>query len=451
MQESAVDGIASETSSLESPTVSAGYLRYALWLLMLVYVVNFIDRTIIYILIEPIKIELKLLDWQLGLLSGLAFGLVYTLLTFPLAIVADRKPRPMIIAASLAVWSVFTLLCGAAQNFFQLVLARAGVGVGEAGCVPAAHALIADYTPPSKRASALAFFAIGGPIGGLLGLALGGLISEYYGWRMAFILAGLPGLVLAVLVATTLREPRNFVSVSARKQRVAAASFADTFRYLKTKRAFWFMGAAGSVRAFISYGHGAFLASFFYRVHPEQLEQAATWFGTRPQVFVGFALAVTTGIVAVVATWMGGQIADRIGARDLRIYARMPAIASLALLPFAIASFLVDDLTSALVLTCIAQFLSAVWGGPVYASAQGMVPPHMRATSSAIMIFMLNFVALVFGAMIVGAISDLLASYGGLGPAEGMRWALILTISASAIAVPLFWAAGRTIREDIES
>ena len=188
--------------------VSAGYRRYVLWLLLLVYVVNFLDRQVINILAEPIRNDLHLADWQLGLLSGFAFGIVYTILGFPLARAADRHDRSVIIAGCLGAWSLFTGACGLAQNFLQLVLCRAGVGVGEAGCTPTSHALIADYSPKEKRASALAFYAMGTPIGSLLGLAIGGAMSDYFGWRLAFFVAGAPGRVLAVLCLFTLKEPR---------------------------------------------------------------------------------------------------------------------------------------------------------------------------------------------------------------------------------------------------
>src|ERR1700744_556400 len=174
------------------PLVSAAYRRYALWLLLLIYVVNFIDRQVINILAEPIKNDLHLADWQLGLLSGFSFGIVYTLLGFPLARAADRGHRGYIIAGCLAAWSAFTGACGFAQNFGQLVAARAGVGIGEAGCTPTSHALIADYTPKEKRASALSFYAMGTPIGSLLGLAMGGVMSDYFGWRKAFMVAAVP-------------------------------------------------------------------------------------------------------------------------------------------------------------------------------------------------------------------------------------------------------------------
>lgn len=427
----------------------AGYNRYALWLLMLVYVVNFIDRTIIYMLIEPIKRDLGLLDWQLGLLSGLAFGLVYMALSFPLAVLSDRHHRPTIIAACLLVWSAFTAVCGLAANFIQLALARAGVGVGEAGCVPAAHALIADSTPRARRASALAFFAVGAPLGQMIGFIMAGYIADRYGWRHAFIVAAAPGFLLAALCFFTLREPR--ARALPRGAGDGSVSLGQTLRYVRGKPAFWRLGLGAAVRVFISYGHGPFLASFFYRAHGPEVERYGAAFGMQPQTFMGFALALMLGVVGVAGIWVGGRIADRWGARDITQHARVPAWSSLALVPVMALSFWVDNLALALALVGLGQFLQAFWAGPVYAAAQSMVPPAMRAKSSAIMIFILNFGGLTFGALVVGGISDLVASGLGLGEAEGIRWALLVTTLASIVSAPLFWSARRTIARDIES
>ena len=183
---------------------SPGYTRYAMFLLLGIYIVNFLDRAVVNILAEPIKNDLGLADWQLGLMSGLAFAIFYTVLGIPIARLAERKNRPIIIGTAVAVWSGFTALSGMAQNFAQLVLFRIGVGVGEAGCTPPAHSLIADYVPKEKRASALAFYSMGTPLGGLLGLVMGGLIADAYGWRVAFFVAGAPGILFALLCWFTL-------------------------------------------------------------------------------------------------------------------------------------------------------------------------------------------------------------------------------------------------------
>lgn len=431
--------------------VSARYRTYALWVLLLIYVVNFIDRQVINILAEPIKNELHLLDWQLGLLSGFAFGLVYTILGFPLARAADRGNRVWIISGCLAAWSGFTAVCGLAQNFIQLVGARAGVGIGEAGCTPTSHALIADYTPRDKRASALAFYAMGTPIGSLLGLAIGGFLSDYFGWRIAFLVAAAPGLVLAVLALFTLKEPRRLIAKATAQATESMATFGETFRYLAKKRAFWFLAFAAGIRSFLGYGHAAFAPSFFYRSHGPQLAALAHHFGMRPQTFVGVSQGVIAGLAGTLGSWTGGQIADRWGRKDLRVYGSIPAIAVVLAAPFSVGVYTVPSVGLALLLTAIPNFLGTLWYGPVYSSAQGMVPPKMRAMSASLMLFVINFLGLVLGALCIGALADLLNKAGGLGKAEGLRWALISSTLAGTASALLFWAARRRVREEMVS
>jgi MFS family permease len=438
----------SESDIAEKGFGSPAYQRYALWLLMIIYVINFVDRTIIYMLIEPIKKELQLLDWQLGLLSGLAFGLVYMALSFPLAALADKYNRPVIIGICLAVWSFFTAVCGLAANFIQLVLARAGVGVGEAGCVPAAHALIADSTAKSRRASALALFAIGAPLGQLIGSILAGYVSDLYGWRAAFYVAAAPGLLLTILCFMTLREPRNFIPVVAKNKSIP---FAETLRYLRNKPGYWQLGVAASIRTLVSYGHGPFLASFFYRVHGDEVAQLGASLGMQSQTFVGFVLALITGVTGMGGIWVGGWITDRFGATNMRIYGSVPAWSTVVIVPIAIWAFLTDSLIFAIALTAISYFLQALWAAPVYAAAQGVVPPRMRAKSSALMIFMINFGGLLVGALLVGAISDLLSTWAGMDTASSLRWSLVATMALSLISAPFFWRAGSTIHREIES
>jgi MFS family permease len=436
-------------------TASPAYRRYVLWLLLLVYVINFLDRQVINILAEPIKDELHLADWQLGLLSGFAFGIVYTILGFPLARAADRHNRSVIISACLAGWSLFTGLSGLAQNFVQLVAARAGVGIGEAGCTPTSHALIADYTPREKRASALAFYAMGTPLGSLLGLAIGGALSDLFGWRRAFMVAAAPGLVLALVCLVTLKEPRQriaqVVQATTAKAADGLATFSETFRYLCTKRAFWWLAFGAGIRSFLGYGHAPFVPSFFYRVHGPEVAQLAAHFGMKKGAFIGLALGVMTGVGGAIGSWTGGQIADRWGAKDLRIFASLPALAVLVSFPFTVTLYTTDSTVLALGLYFFPAFLGTLWYGPIYASAQGMVPQRMRAMSASIMLFIINFLGLVCGALAVGAISDICNKVLGLGPAEGVRWALIASTTGGLISALLFWLARKDVRGEMVS
>jgi predicted MFS family arabinose efflux permease len=235
------------------PLPGRAYRSYALGLLMLIYVVNFVDRQVVSILADLIKQDLKLADWQLGLMTGLAFAVLYTVLGLPIARIAERGDRPLIIAVAVAVWSGFTALSGMAQTFTHLVLARIGVGVGEAGCTPPALSLIADTVPKAQRASAVSVYMLGAPVGSLLGLALGGLIADAFGWRMAFVIVGLPGLLLAAIAALTLREPRRGRPVVARADD-GVPSFREALTELRGKRTYWRVVGGVTIKSFASYG-----------------------------------------------------------------------------------------------------------------------------------------------------------------------------------------------------
>lgn len=434
--------------------VSAGYRGYAMGLLLLIYVMNFVDRQVINILAEPIKRELGLLDWQLGAMSGLAFALFYTVLGLPIARLAERGHRPYIIAVALALWSGFTALCGLAQNFTHLLLARIGVGVGEAGCTPPAHSLITDYVPKEKRASALAFYSMGTPLGSLVGMGLGGVIADAYGWRMAFIVCGIPGIVLAIVVALTLLEPRIRATAADMKQRAEAvrdtAPFRTALSTLKRKRTFWLVSFAAAIKAFISYGQAPFAASFFYRNHSEEVAALAAQFGLQSGGFLGLALGLMAGIGGAIGAFAGGAIADKFGGRDYRAYVSVPAIASLAVIPIYAVAILSPSATFALGCLLFGSVLGTLWYGPVYATAQTIVPPHMRATSSAILLFIINLIGLGLGPLAVGALSDTFAIGFGLGEAEGVRCALLVSAFAGLAAAALFWMARKSIREEME-
>lgn len=433
------------------PLASRAYRGYVLWLLLGVYIVNFLDRQVVNILAEPIKKELHLLDWQVGLLSGFAFGIVYTLLAFPLARAADRGNRSLIIAGCLAAWSVFTGACGLAQNFIQLLLARAGVGIGEAGCVPTSHALIADYTPKDKRASALAFYAMGTPLGSLLGLALGGVLNDYFGWRVAFLVAAAPGLVLSLLCVLTLREPRRMIAKAVETTQTNLATFGETLRYMRGKRAFWWLASGAGVRAFLGYGHAPFVASYFLRAHGPQVTELAARFHMKQAGFLGLAIGVTTGVGGAFGSWLGGQIADRAATRDMRVFGTLPALAVLISFPFTVAVYTTSSVALALSLYLVVATCGTLWYGPVYASAQGMAPTNMRAMSASIMLFVINFLGLVVGAVAIGALSDVLNKGLGFGIAGGLRWALIGSTAAGLIAALFFWNARGRVAEEMVS
>lgn len=431
--------------------VSTAYRRYALWVLLIIYTLNFLDRQVVNILAEPIKRDLGLADWQLGMMTGLAFAIFYTVLGIPIARIAETKNRPYIIGISVAAWSAFTVLCGFAQNFWQLILARIGVGVGEAGCTPPAHSLITDYVPKEKRASAIAFYSIGTPLGTLAGMAMGGLVADAYGWRVAFMVAGAPGIVFALIAAFTLVEPRKKLAAEMAARASTQISFAAALAVLATKKTFWLVALAASVKAFIGYGYAPFIASFFFRVHGADIAQLAGMFGLKSAGFLGLALGLINGTAGVIGAWLGGVLADRLGAKDLRAYVTVPAIASVVTIPIFITAVSLDAPMAAIGLLSVNALLATLWYGPVYATAQSIVDPALRATASAVLLLIINLIGLGLGPVAVGLLSDILAGPVGLGEAQGVRWALIISATLGLAAFGLFWAARKTIRDEMVS
>jgi predicted MFS family arabinose efflux permease len=419
--------------------LSPSYVNYALWMLLLVYTLNFLDRQIVNILAEPIKQELKLSDTQLGLMTGLAFAVVYTVLGIPIARYADKfgSNRVTVISIALAVWSGFTALCGAAGNFWQLLLARIGVGVGEAGCTPPAHSLIVDHVPPEKRASALALYSMGVPLGSLGGMALGGVIAEHFGWRAAFFAVGLPGVLLALITWRTLKEPRRLGLIPKPAADAPVISFVQALTMLSKKKAYWFAVVAAAMISFLGYGQAAFLGSYFARVHQMPIGQ------------IGISLGLMIGIAGVIGTWIGGQIADRAAKKDTRAYMSVPAFAMLAGAPFFVAAMFAESALMCLLLLAVPTLLNSLWYGPVYAAVQGLAGPKLRATAVAIMLFVVNMIGLGLGPLILGVISDSMAAT--MGPAEGLRWAILLTSAVGIIAVILFFLGRLTIRDELEA
>lgn len=448
---SATDPTGAATPPPAPAAVSPGYARYALTLLLVIYILNFLDRQIVNILAEPIKNDLGLADWQLGLMSGFAFAVFYCVLGIPIARFAETRSRPAIIGASVAVWSAFTALCGTAQNFAMLCLFRVGVGVGEAGCTPPAHSLITDYTPREKRASALSFYSMGVPLGSLIGLALGGLIADKFGWRAAFLLAGLPGLILGALAFFTLRETRSKVKEDVLKARAAQPSFKTTIKLLSLKKTFWLIALGAALKSFISYGQAPFLASFFLRNHPEAVASLADDFNLQSIGFLGIALGLISGVFGALSSMIGGWVSDKVSVADVRRSMIAPALAVLVSVPIFILMLSVTNAVVALGLLIIPYLLNNLWYGPVYATTQGLVPPNMRATAAAVLLFIINLIGLGLGPLFVGIASDLFATVGGMGSAEGIRWALIVTSLFGLLSFGCFWMARRTIAQEMVS
>ena len=413
--------------------------RLLLWTLLFVYIFNFLDRQIVTILAEPIKQELGLSDTQLGLLTGLAFALFYATLGIPIARYADRPTsnRVGLISAALVVWSGMTAICGLAQNFTQLLLARVGVGVGEAGCTPAAHSLISDAVPISRRASAIAFYGLGIPIGSLLGLIIGGFLADTVGWRRAFMVVGAPGLLLAAFVWFALRDPR-FGSVAtalrATAAPVAQMSAREALKEIFSSRAFLYLSLAGGFVAFLGYGKAVWAVIFFIRTH-----------GLSPGE-TGLALGGVLGIAGLLGTWSGGWLADRFGRVNRRHMLTAPAIGKAVAAPILFMAYSADDWRVALGLLVVPTFLNALYYGPTYALAQQLVSPQARATATAVMMFAQNLIGLGLGPLFFGMMSDYFRQLAG---DECVRGVLFGAAWLGLVPAFFFWRASLRLNTEL--
>ena len=417
-----------------TPEFSRAYTRYALGLLVVVYVVNFLDRQVVAILLQAIKRDLGLSDTQLGAFSGIAFAALYSTLGIPIARWADRGVRRSIIALALFAWSGMTALQGLAPSFLWLLAARVGVGIGEAGCSPPAHSLISDLFEPRRRATALSIYALGIPIGGAIGLAAGGWLRETFDWRTALMIVGLPGLALALLVRFTLREPTRGWWEGGRVVR-ASPSLREVARVLAARRAFLHMAVAGALHALYGYGAAAFNPAFFECVH-----------GLAP-LEIGYALGAIAATTGVLGTFLGGWLTDRVSGRDPRWYAWLPGWGTLIGVPFVFVLYLWPDGRTALALAAPPAVLAGLYLGPTFAITQALVPPHMRAQGAAVLLLILNLIGMGLGPQLVGLLSDLLAPRFG---DESIRWALLGTIAVGALwATAHYAAAARTLRADL--
>jgi len=428
--------------------LASGLGRYALVLLFAISVLNYLDRQIVNILAEDIRNELGLRDWQIGAMTGIAFALFYSILGLPIARLAERGHRPRIIAVAIILWSIFTAVGGLAQTFVQFALARVGVGVGEAGCTPPAHSLISDYVPKEKRASALAFFAMGGPVGGLLGLAIGGLVGDHWGWRAAFVVVAIPGVILGLIAILTLPEPRRVQKISV--DPASGSTFLAAFKELRASRTYWLFVAATTMMAVVSYGHSSFLASFFLRNHAADLSRMAAGFGLQSTGFLGLTVGLIMGSAGVLGAFVGGQVADRLAARSAKGYATLAAFAAFGSVPTYIAAMMAPSGALALGLLVSPYFIFNLALGPMYAVPQSVVRPQLRATAVALMFLSTNLVGLGIGPLAVGIYSDHLQA-GGRTDGEAVRIAQILITLVGILAAGFYWRARKYIERDIVS
>ena len=420
-------------------TAPKSSLRITLWVLLAVYTLNFLDRQILNILAEPIKRDLGLTDTQLGLLAGPAFAVFYAVLGIPIARYADRGStnRVTLISTALAIWSGMTVLCGFAQNFWQMALARIGVGVGEAGCTPSAHSLISDAVAPEKRASAIAFYGMGVPIGTLLGLVIGGVVNDIWGWRAALMLVGAPGLLLALILPLLLRDPRRFGLL---KGEAAAAGLPPipvrkAVAEIFTSRAYVLLLVAASFAAFLSYGKGLWTLSLFIRSHGMTTTE------------VGIIGAVSLGVAGIFGTWLGGWAADRFGSINRRHILTLPAIGMAVAAPIQFLGYGAPIWWVAGLLILVPTILNAAYYGPTYACVQGLVRKELRAVAASVMLFGQNLIGLGLGPFIFGALSDYLQPMAGT---ESVRWVLFGAAWLGFIPAFFFWRASLRLNTELD-
>jgi MFS family permease len=418
--------------------VSRNRRGYVLGLLAVVYVFNFTDRQILAILMQPIKEELLLSDTQLGLLSGIAFALFYVTVGIPIARLADRYNRVNIISVSVLLWSLMTALSALVTNFAQLLAARIGVGIGEAGCTPPAHSLIADYFAREERSRALGIYSLGLPVGSFVGMLAGGWVAQLYGWRAAFLVVGIPGLVLAVLVKATIREPERGLADRAESQTDEPSDQAPPFgvamRMLWRRRTYRHITLATSLLSFAGFAAVSWIPPFLIRSHGMTLGE------------VGTLLSFMVAVGGVGGTLLGGFLGDRLSMRDRRWYVWLPAAFLLLAVPFSFAALLAADKYLFVVLWVVPTIAFSVYVGPVMALIQRMVELRIRAVSVAVFFFFTNLIGMGAGPLAVGYVSDLTAVFFG---DNSLRYSLMIGSAVLVWSAIHYLLAARTLVADL--
>jgi predicted MFS family arabinose efflux permease len=450
-----------------TPGFKGTYRSTILGLLVLVYTFNFIDRMIVTTLGQAIKVDLQITDAQLGLLQGLAFAIFFTTLGIPLARLSERVSRVNVIAVCLALWSGMTALCGTAANYTQLFLYRMGVGIGEAGCSPPAHSLITDLYSARSRATALSIYSLGIPLGMMFGAMAGGWIADELGWRQAFLIVGLPGVVLAVVFKLVVKEPQRGLADELRPDAAAAPPLHDVVRRLFGNASFVHMLIGATVITFVAYGTGTFTQPYFNRAFGFSYTQ------------VGLIFGLIGGIASAAGIVLGGVASDWAGRRALRWYALIPGLAVLLAAPGYILAYTRESPQLAVACLFIPMLLHYVYFGPTLGVMHNLVGARMRATASALFIFIVNLIGLGGGPYVTGLLNDYFAGReflrafggsfaeqcpGGIAPA-GSSDALVLECARSGVlgtraglvimSAALVWAAlhyflaARSVRRDL--
>jgi MFS family permease len=403
-------------------------------LLTLTYFFSYMDRQILAILLELIKADLKLSDTQLGLLAGFAFAIFYAGLGIPVARLADRANRRNIIAVSLALWSLMTALCGLAQNYTQLLLARIGVGVGEAGSSPPSHSIIADLYPVEKRASAMAIYSLGVVLGGGFGTMIGGWLASHYGWRVAIIAVGVPGILLAVVVRLFVVEPRRGLSDAARAaEQGDMPTIWSAFRDMWRDAAARHLVLAVTLTSLIGYATTSWGPSYLQRSLGFSVGQVA------------LVIAPIAAILGTVSGVGGGRVADWAAKRwGIHAQSWMVGLLKCAALPFTLIFFLTDVPAIAIGAYALNMLFANSYLGPTFAMLQGLAPLRMRAMWAAITLLVINLIGLGLGPTLIGVLSDALVPW--TGKEESLRWALVTVTAATPWAIFHYWRGGVMLR-----
>jgi len=412
------------------------YGYFVLVMFTLVTAFNFVDRQLMSILLQPIKAEFRFSDTELGFLTGFAFAIFYSIMGIPLAKLADQGNRTRLVTVVMIFWSVMTAMCGFAVGFVSLLLARIGVGVGEAGSAPAVQSQMSDYFEPRRRASMIGVQSTGVYLGILLGFLLGGWLNQYLGWRTAFMALGLPGVVFALLYYVTVREPprgrvEHIVDTG------AAPPLRETARYLWSLRSYRHIPMAVSFYAFVAYGSMGWGPAFFMRTYGMTTGEIGTW------------LALSAGVAGGLGCYFGGAFSDYVVNRtaDARWHMWLPAIFIGSSIPLQFVIYLSPTARPALLMTAVVWFLGNTWLGPAQSTIQGLAGLRMRAMALAAMLFLNNLIGQGLGPQVVGILSDRMRQ--AYGP-YSLRYALLIAVVvASLLSVFHFTMAARTLRQDL--
>ena len=424
----------SEAAPTEAKPAARGYDWYVVVILLVIYALNQLDRSVINILAESIKRELHISDTELGLLTGTSFALFYSLMGLPVARLADRTHRVNLISIALLAWSGLTMACGLAVNYATLFLVRMGVGIGEAGGTPPSQSLIADYFPHERRSTAIALFNSAVALGTFLGFLMGGFVNQWWGWRTAFVVAGAPGLIMAVVLKLTVREPVRGAVDGLEEAAKASPPLGRTLRRLFARRSYPLIVVAASCSIGVMFMASAWLPPLFIRLHGFKSGQIGGW------------LALCSGLGGGLGSFLGGAFADHLKRRSPLAEIYVPAVAALLTFPSLLVTVLARDTGVALVGMGALFPFGYIWIGPTSSMIHRVVPVRSRALAIGAMLFFSNITALAFGPPLIGAVSDGLKS--AYGP-DSLRYALACASVLSIASAAIYLMAARHYRADI--